>query len=155
MVAVDLGTFGVMMGLIRKLVDRYLRVDRAAGRFMALVVEKNCEREGFEAVYSFSHYGQLNGDLMADPDMTFGLLEGKLYPLSFRNDYLGYYREVIVHKDDGTMEVDEELQRELAEFAAMWFRNVVIQLFQRQTHGLLSNFNQAHRHAVLSVFRCH
>ena len=127
MVAVDVGTFGVMMGLVGKLVDGYLRVDRAAGRFMALVVEKNCDREGFEAVYSFSHYGELNGDLMTDPDMTFGLLEGKLYPLSFRNDYLGYYREAVSWQEDASITVDEELQRELAEFAAMWFRNIVIQ----------------------------
>ena len=53
-----------MRVLVGDLVDEYLRVDKVAGRFMALVVEKNCGREGFEAVYSFSHYGQLNGDLI-------------------------------------------------------------------------------------------
>jgi hypothetical protein len=80
-------------------------------------------RNGFEAVYSVSHYGKQNGDLMSDPDMTFGMKEGKFYPLSFRNDYAGVDQEVISYNGA----VDLRQQKELAEFAEMWFNNIVDQ----------------------------
>ena len=38
--------------------------------------------------YSIAHYGQQNGDLMADPEMTF---RGDGTPLTYRNDYVGAY----------------------------------------------------------------
>ena len=42
------------------------KLDNASGTFMAVCVEKITERH-----YSIAHYFEQNGDLMADPEMTF------------------------------------------------------------------------------------
>ena len=88
---------------------------------MPLSVEKVTDEPGFTAVYSLAHYSEQNGDLMADPEMTFGECDQEFFPLSFRNDYIGVYQEVI------TEQVNLKLQQELAEFADMWLQNVVDQ----------------------------
>ncbi len=49
--------------------------------------------------YLVTHYGEQNGDLMADPDMTFWKTEtGDYFPASFRNDYMGISKESIIIK---------------------------------------------------------
>lgn len=68
--------------------------------YMDLVVEileKNTEY----SIISLTHYGALNGDLMADPDMTI-----KVYPkqlmveaLTYQNDYLTIYQVVYPEPD--------------------------------------------------------
>ena len=117
----------VMATVVGRLVDGYVKLDNAPGSFMPLVVEKVMDLPGFEAVYSLAHYGKLNGDLMADPEMTFGELDGEFYPLSFRNDYLGFYQEVMSYQDGHEPVCNERLQKELADFAAMWLRNIKFQ----------------------------
>ena len=117
----------VMLTVVGMLVEGYVKLNNAEGAFMPLVVEKIMDVPGFEAVYSLAHYGKQNGDLMADPEMTFGLLEGEFYPLSFRNDYLGFYQEVMSYCDGQEPVCNEKLQRELAEFAALWLRNIKVQ----------------------------
>ena len=111
----------IMEALIAQLDDGYLKLDNTKGTYMPLSVEKVTDEPGFTAVYSLAHYGEQNGDLMADPEMTFGECDQEFYPLSFRNDYVGIYQTVI------TEQVDLKLQQELAEFAAMWLKNVVDQ----------------------------
>ena len=111
----------IMEALIAQLDDGYLKLDNTKGTYMPLSVEKVTDEPGFTAVYSLAHYGEQNGDLMADPEMTFGECDHEFYPLSFRNDYIGIYQTVI------TEQVDLKLQQELAEFAAMWLQNVVDQ----------------------------
>lgn len=111
----------IMEALIAQLDDCYLKLDNASGTFMPLVMEKVTDEPGFSAVYSLAHYGEQNGDLMADPEMTFGESDHEFYPLSFRNDYIGVYQEVI------TEQVYLKLQQELVEFADMWLQNVVDQ----------------------------
>ena len=44
-------------------------------------------------VVSVTHYGEQNGDLMADPDMVFYVQPGGWAPLSYRNDYVGAFLE--------------------------------------------------------------
>ena len=128
--AIDGDAKAVMGKLVEKLVDGYVKLDNAPGAFMPLVVEKIMDLPGFSAVYSLAHYGELNGDLMADPEMTFGELDGEFYPLSFRNDYLGFYQDVMScqdvmsYQDGHEPVVDERLQKELTEFAALWLRNI-------------------------------
>ena len=114
----------VMTKIVELLVDGDLKLDNAAGAFMPLVVEKIMDQPGFEAAYSLAHYGKQNGDLMADPEMTFGLFDGEFYPLSFRNDYLGFYQEVMRYKDGQAPVCNGRLQHELADFAALWLRNI-------------------------------
>lgn len=111
----------IMEALIAQLDDGYLKLDKSAGTFMPLIVEKVTDEPGFTAVYSLAHYGEQNGDLMADPEMTFGECDHEFYPLSFRNDYVGIYQQVI------TEQVDLKRQRELSEFTAIWLENIVDQ----------------------------
>ena len=111
----------IMETLIAQLDDGYLKLDNTSGTFMPLIVEKVTDEPGFTAVYSLAHYGEQNGDLMADPEMTFGESEHEFYPLSFRNDYVGVYQEVIAEQ------VNLKRQKELAEFTAIWLENIVDQ----------------------------
>ncbi|MFA6102631.1 MAG: hypothetical protein WCV67_05975 [Victivallaceae bacterium] len=104
--------------------EGHLKLDNTAGTFMPVIVEQLSAHSGFEAVYSVSHYGEQNGDLMADPDMTFGLKEGNFYPLSFRNDYVGVDQYVISDQEGAESKVNLKLQHELTEFANMWFKNI-------------------------------
>ncbi len=111
----------IMEVLIAQMDDGYLKLDNASGTFMPLVMEKVTDEPGFTAVYSLAHYGEQNGDLMADPEITFGESEHEFYPLSFRNDYVGVYQEVIAEQ------VNLKRQKELAEFTAIWLMEIVEQ----------------------------
>jgi len=111
----------IMEVLIAQLDDGYLKLNNASGIFMPLVMEKVTDEPGFTAVYSLAHYGKQNGDLMADPEMTFGECDHEFYPLSFRNDYVGVYQEVIGEQ------VNLKRQKELAEFTAIWLMEIVEQ----------------------------
>ena len=117
----------VLKHLLSLMSKGYLKLDNTASAFMPVIVELVYAHSGFEEVYSVSHYGKQNGDLMADPDMTFGLKEEKFYPLSFRNDYVGVDQEVIKDRDEAEPQVNLKLQKELAEFADMWFDNIADQ----------------------------
>ena len=117
----------IMERLIAQLDDGYLKLDNTNGTFMPLIVEKVTDEPGFTAVYSLAHYGEQNGDLMADPDMTFGLKDEKFYPLSFRNDYAGVDQEVIRDREAAVPQVNLKLQHELTEFADQWLQNIADQ----------------------------
>ncbi len=84
------------------------------------------------AIGSVSHYGKQNGDMMADPDMTFLMLlhEGKILrvmPLSFRNDYAGFNQETAEVTEEGRLKYDARIMREQASFANTWMNNIIIQ----------------------------
>ena len=77
---------------------------------------------------SMTHYGEQNGDLMADPDM-----EIKIYKehqtaeaLSFQNDYIGIYQ--VVYPEAGI--VNLKLKKELNDFLGTWLNNLKIQGFK-------------------------
>ena len=127
MQAISQEAAAVMRKLIGMMKDDYLKLDNASGRYMAVVVEQVMDRTGFTNVYSVAHYGEQNGDLMTDPEMTFGELDGKFYPLSFRNDYLGFNQDVISASERKEPVANDGQQKELAEFAAQWFRNITEQ----------------------------
>ncbi|MDX8367703.1 DUF1249 domain-containing protein [Cytobacillus sp. IB215665] len=85
--------------------------------FMDLVVEVIGDD-----LISLSHYYELNGDLMADPDMVI-----RLYPeqqtceaLSFQNDSLGVYQKVYVDEKH----YYPRLKRELNSFLSLWLTNI-------------------------------
>ncbi|MEI8248167.1 MAG: hypothetical protein WCI51_20190 [Lentisphaerota bacterium] len=111
----------IMKVLIAQMDDGYLKLDNASGTFMPLSMEKVTDEPGFTAVYSLAHYGEQNGDLMADPEITFGESDHEFYPLSFRNDYVGVYQEVIAEQ------VNLKRQKELADFTAIWLMEIVEQ----------------------------
>lgn len=70
-----------------------------------------------------AHYYEQNGDLMADPDMTFEIDHEKqtLNARSFQQDgFLGRYDCVI--REDGS--VNERMEKELNSFAKTWLKNI-------------------------------
>ena len=90
--------------------------------YMPVVVEKVGRLPGYGEVISIAHYGEQNGDLMADPEMEFTIVGGDYYPISFRNDYLGKHSSVF--EDDG---INLPLQYDLTTFANQWMRNIAEQ----------------------------
>ena len=108
--------------------------------YMALVIEDIQELgpHGFPVI-SVAHYGEQNGDLMRDPEMLFEISKrGEqtiLTPHYWRNDYAGIeqYSATI---GDGRLAINQKLQREHAEFAEMWDKNLrdqgFLAAFQRQ-----------------------
>jgi hypothetical protein len=93
--------------------------------FMPVVVEKIGHLKGYGEIISIAHYGEQNGDLMADPEMTFTAVGGEYYPISFRNDYVGIYQEVFSFNEDGEPEaINTRLQSDLATFSNQWMKNI-------------------------------
>lgn len=92
--------------------------------FMAVVVE--CI--GLHAkgqVFSVAHYGEQNGDLMRDPDVTFLVGEnGKVHPLTFRNDYFGAEEVAVELVADGKLRVDDQVLYALVDFCNGWMNSI-------------------------------
>ena len=88
--------------------------------FMAVIVERI-----FENRVSVAHYGEQNGDLMADPEMEFYIgADGRFYPCTFRNDYTAYYRKSIEFSDGKPLGVYRREQADQASFAGTWMENI-------------------------------
>jgi len=80
------------------------------------------------AVYSLAHYYELNGDLMNDPMMEFlEGVDGEFYPISFRQDSIGYDKQVLVFDAQGKCNYYYNEQAGQAEFANEWLRNIKLQ----------------------------
>ncbi len=76
-------------------------------------------------IFSVCHYGEQNGDLMRDPEITFLRDErGDYYPLSFQNDYLGIHRESVLFSDGKPSRFYPSIQRDQAVFVGAWMRNI-------------------------------
>ena len=106
--------------------------------YMDLTIEKTWETdENGNPVYSICHYGELNGDLMRDPEMTFSVdWENKtILPLSFRNDYMGfsiYYFEYRNGKPTGY--VRTSWLHDGDNFLWTWGKNLADQRFTPENH---------------------
>jgi hypothetical protein len=106
-------TDGLGVGESRKL-------DRGAG-FMAVSVE--ClQQTGLGPLFSVAHYFNSNGDLVPDPDVVFVRAADGWSPMYFQDSRS--YREAVTIHADGTIEVDENEQRDLVSFCNMWMRNI-------------------------------
>lgn len=93
--------------------------------YMDLVIDVLYPTE--RTLLRIGHYGVQNGDLMADPEMIIEILTGGGFnPLSYRNDYIGYYQEVDESNDD---RANQKLKRELNQFLLSWDRNIAAQGF--------------------------
>ena len=98
------------------------------GTFMALCVERIGEVNYGGAVlplWSFAHYGEQNGDLMRDPDVVM-MDSGAagLYPMSFRNDYLGVDNESLVYEDGRASGCRLWMQASITSFCVTWAGNL-------------------------------
>ena len=93
--------------------------------YMPVIVEKVGHLPGYGEIISIAHYGQQNGDPMADPDMEFVIVGGDYYPISYRNDYLRQQQNVFQLDPEGKPEkINKILQDHLTSFANHWLRNI-------------------------------
>ena len=92
---------------------------------MAVHVEK-IGQNASGTVFSVSHYYELNGDLMADPDMTFLKgADGNYYPLTFQQDNMGIYQGAAVWDDEGKLKgYRPKMQADMTSFANIWMKNI-------------------------------
>lgn len=97
--------------------------------FMALSVERvECLTIG--EIWSFCHYGEQNGDLMRDPEVTFLVYPNQfVFPLSFRNDYLGINRESVFFEDGKPTRFLKREYNDLRRFCHSWLKNIKHQQF--------------------------
>jgi hypothetical protein len=107
-----------------KIEEGYAKIKNSES-YMPVVVELVGSIKGYGKVISIAQYGEQNGDLMADPEMTFTIVGGEYYPISFRNDYAGIYQEVFSFDEDGNPEtINPKLQSDLTTFANQWMKNI-------------------------------
>lgn len=118
--------------------DKFTTVRIENGGFMPLTIERIGTFGPNEfPLYSVCHYGEQNGDLMADPEMTFAvsqmLKKTEWHPVSFRNDYAGIYQEgergAMGFHADGRGWHRPALVKDLKSFANQWDRNLKEQGF--------------------------
>lgn len=112
--------------------NSHTRIDnnKPDSAIMAVVVEwvGNCK---LGDIFSIAHYYEQNGDLMADPEMTFlkASASAKYIPMSIKMDGLGIYREGIVWEDGEPRYINAKEQRDEAIFAGTWMQNIKWQQF--------------------------
>ncbi len=113
--------FSKLEALVPHIMDkRYRYAKLTSDGFMDLSIEWI----GADRI-AMSHYGEQNGDLMADPDMELIIDFDKkeVLPATFQNDYVGVYQEVY----SGNNQWKPELSRELTSFINTWLKNIGFQ----------------------------
>ena len=113
---------------IRKLAcaaSGHVKIDNAPGAFMPLCVERLSSLPKGE-LWSLAHYGEQNGDLMADPDIVFLRVDASTwFPVEFTNHYVGMYQELVKLDTDGSPKTFWQTpQRDAAIFVGTWMENV-------------------------------
>lgn len=89
-------------------------------------------------VYSVAHYGEQNGDLMRDPDVTMGVDReaGTVEPLTYQNDYIGRYWEVYKDYVDGKpTKYYPAMKKDLSAMVTAWAKNIKAQGFNPAVHA--------------------
>ena len=103
-----------------------------SGEYMPLVIEwlYYNDYKG-RPVFSIAHYGEQNGDLMRDPEMTVAIDfdAGAVEPLTWRNDYIGRLDEVYKRNNAGQLLYSQRLRTSLDEFLWQWLKNIKYQGF--------------------------
>ncbi len=99
-----------------------------ADGMMDLSVETWLQNDGMHL--SVAHYGEQNGDLMADPEMEFLVGGGEIGPISFRNDYLGLMQYARWRDEKGKEMLKPALIVELRAFARKWAENIHSQRYR-------------------------
>ena len=98
--------------------------------FMDLSIEDLFRKDRFgNDVFAIAHYGEQNGDAMADPDMEFSIDETnkRIIPRTFQNDYIGLYQQVF---RNGDATYSPRLLIDLDEFLWQWLKNIEMQGFK-------------------------
>jgi hypothetical protein len=97
--------------------------------FKRLVVERVGRGPRGGELVSVAHYGEMNGDLMRDPEIVFEVAAGSWHPVSIQMDYTGSYREAVSVGEDGEVYVRPALVSDIAAFDRVWVRNLKHQGF--------------------------
>jgi hypothetical protein len=122
-------------GGLTKLMDHPIRVENQP--YMRLVIEHIGTGPRSLPHISVCHYGEQNGDLMRDPDMTFEIAaDGRWLPVSYRNDYVGKDEEAVWQDEHGTVLCRPRLVMELQSFARTWDKNIGEQGFVQAAKAL-------------------
>ena len=94
--------------------------------YIPVTVEIILSTSEFEHV-SICQYGELNGDLMADPEMIFfhDKKEKLAYPGYFLNHYAGIEQTSLEYDEYGKPEGIKKVMQEIhSNFANMWMKNI-------------------------------
>lgn len=119
----------VLMGLIGQIPagKTHVRIDNAPGAYMAVSVE--VLRTGVRRkLVSIAHRYEVNGDLVADPDVEFLVVnigggEMRAYPVAI-NHGQGAQEVAILDGALNPTGVRERSQRDVATFCGTWLRNI-------------------------------
>jgi hypothetical protein len=99
--------------------------------YMSLTVENiGLGPRGLPAL-SICHYGELNGDLMRDPEMCFEMeIENgavkEFHPYYYRNDYVAFEQFAV---DEENRRIDVKAIQSQREMAQLWDSNLAAQGF--------------------------
>jgi len=125
------------------LASRPIRIESPSAGLMRLCIEAiGTGPNGFPLV-SVAHYYEQNGDLVADPEMTFEVAPGlksaaEFYPVTFEMPGMGVYRQATWADDAGKVWVNAREKAEQASFARLWDRNI-------RAQGFVAAFKAARR----------
>ena len=107
--------------------------------YMSLTVENiGLGPRGLPAL-SICHYGELNGDLMRDPEMCFEMeIENgavkEFHPYYYRNDYVAFEQFVV---DEENRRIDVKAIQSQREMAQLWDSNLAAQGFLKAHTAML------------------
>ena len=132
MIFVSREGFEVILRILSMMKDGYVKLDSKRG-YMPLVVEQVDSFHFHErefSIISFAHYGECQGDLMADPEMLFFICkdEGFAFASYYKNDWVGLEQHSVIPDDDKLL-WNKQLQKSHADFAELWLKNIREQQF--------------------------
>ena len=109
--------------------------------FMPLTIEHVGVGPRGQPLVSVAHYYEQQGDLMADPDMTFEVADGTWSPVEFQQASPPVYQRAVLVDDDGKVLIKPKLLADLKRFAALWDRNLRDQGFLKAAQALREQRN--------------
>jgi len=105
------------------------------GSWMPLSVEIIDNLPNGTKIVMLCHYGEQNGDLMADPEMNFlvnqNVIGTFVCPIYYHNDYVGKEMRSVIsdNREYNTYRINYALQADQTSFANTWLKNIKDQGF--------------------------
>jgi hypothetical protein len=112
---------------------RAIRIGPPSAGLMRLCIELVGTGPNGLPLISVAHYYELNGDLVADPEMTFeapaddgptGWRSGSWSPVTFEMPGMGIYRRAVWRDESGQVWVDRRERADQRSFSRTWGRNI-------------------------------
>ena len=130
-----------LLGGLEALKEHPIRLQVAG--FMPLVIEHVGAGPRGLPLVSVAHYYEQQGDLMADPDMTFEVADGGAWhPVEFQQASPPVYQRAVWIGDDGKVLIKPKLVADLKRFAKVWDRNLREQGFLKAAQEKASSNNR-------------